>query len=370
MMIYIIEFIIILILASRIKDQSCKKNIFLLILIIFISSLIGGARDFSIGTDVEVYGKRWFEIAINCSNFKTFASIIGSVDYGYLLLNYFVSRFTDNVNAFLFILQLICNSLVFLTFYKYREKCDFWRSSLIYLCAFYCMSFNIMRQACALSIMLFCLKYLDNGSILKYILGVLLAMSFHNTAILSGILILLIYSISKIKNRFQFFIVLFLIMITSLSIFFIKDFIELGYRLGIFNYRIYDYIIRFSKENISVSVVELIIKIFIFLVCIIQSKIINNRASINKFLFISVILEFILFQSKILISYSDRFSYYFGYLNMVYIPQSFKSLASNKKNAFIFNLIFILIFFSYWYYKYIICGHCEVFPYKSSVLGI
>lgn len=370
MFIYLLVFAIVTFLAAMIKPNKKNSNIILLIAIILILSIVGGFRDFNIGTDVEVYGKSWFEIASGSSSFKSYSSLIDNSEYGYLFINYIVSRFTSDVNIFLLVLQLLSNSLVYITLYRYRDKCPLWMSSFMYLCLFYGMTFNILRQACALSILFYGVKYLDEEKSFKYLLVIILAMLFHSTAFLAGILIFLIYNVAKSKSKFQFYIFCLCILLSVIGMFFIKDILTIAYQLGIVNARIYNYIDEFAKDSFSISLIDILFKFLIVFVSIISYKSIKNDNKLGSFLLVCVISELVLYFVKYTISYSERFSFYFSYISFLYVPQVYKAFSSKAKDRLMFNVLFTVLFLGFWYYKYVRHGICEIYPYSSSILGI
>ena len=75
---------------------------------LLIPSMLAGYRDYTIGTDVLVYGNYWFEMTkgLDLQSYVQWAtaSSIGSL---YALLNYTVSRFSENPHVFYFVLSFI-----------------------------------------------------------------------------------------------------------------------------------------------------------------------------------------------------------------------------------------------------------------------
>ena len=170
MSIYLLELVCGIMICYFIQAKSTiekNKKIGLAILIAMLS-LVGGFRALNIGTDIGVYGKKYFEIAVSHNNLFEYLHYFSSAEYGYLFINFIVSRFTSNVSIFLLVLQLICNTLVIITLYHYREKCPLWMSYTVYFCFFYGLTFNIMRQACALSIIFFAIRFLDQKKWIYY----------------------------------------------------------------------------------------------------------------------------------------------------------------------------------------------------------
>lgn len=372
MLIYLMVFLIVEILAILAsKKQSTKKMKIAIypILIVVVLSVFGGFRDLTIGTDVLVYGANWFKIATNFSSLSSYINFIDSSDFGYLLINYIVSRFTSDVNIFLMILQLICNGLVVATLYRYREKVPFWLSLLLYLCVFYCRTFNILRQAIALSIVFYSVRFLEQNHTVRFIISVLLASTFHFTAIVS-LIILFFRKICELSSRFKTMFVVIIVIITFMFVFFIKDMISILYSLGIVNLRIYNYLYDFATSSFSVTLIELIFKSLMLLLILLQNKKMKDNFKLNNLLVLCAIVDFVTYQIRSVIMYADRLSFYFGYFLMLIFPQTAISLKAKGRDKWVLNCLFAVFLLGYWYYKFIYSGSCEVYPYSSSVLGI
>lgn len=72
------------------------------LLAILLPSFLAGYRDYTIGTDVLVYGNIWFHNAILSNNFWNYMEWANNSSIGvlYATFNYVVSRFTSNVHIF------------------------------------------------------------------------------------------------------------------------------------------------------------------------------------------------------------------------------------------------------------------------------
>lgn len=372
MLIYLLVFLIVEILAvlSCKKESSKKFKIAIYpALIVIILSIFGGLRDLTIGTDVLVYGSNWFEIATNFSSLSSYINYIDSSDVGYLFINYVVSRFTSDVNMFLIVLQIICNGLVVATLYKYRDKVPFWLSLLVYLCVFYCRTFNILRQAIALSLVFYAIRFLDENRPIRFIITVLIASTFHFTAIVS-LIIILFRKICELSPRFKTMFVVIIVIITFIIVFFIKDMISILYSLGIVNLRIYNYLYDFATSQFSVTVIELVFKVLMLALVLLQNKKMRDNFKLNNLLVLCAIVDFVIYQIRSVIMYSDRLSFYFGYFLMLIFPQAAVSLKAKGRDKLVLNCLFAVFLLGYWYYKFVYSGSCEVYPYSSQVLGI
>lgn len=373
MLIYLLLFLVVEILAilsCRSKEKSGKIKAFILpAIIVIILSIFGGVRDLTIGTDVLVYGSNWFEIATKMGSFSTYMNYIQTSDVGYLFINYIVSRFTNDVHIFLIVLQLICNGLVIATLYRYRDKVPFWLSLLMYLCIFYCRTFNILRQTVALSIVFYSVRFLEKKQNIKFIIAVLISSLFHFTALIS-LVILLFRKICESGSRFKTMFVFIIVILTFITVFFIKDLISILYSLGIVNARIYNYLYDFATSSVNIMLIENLFKFFMLFLILLQNKRIKDKFQLNSLFVLCVIVDFVIYQIRSVILYSDRLSFYFGYFLMLIFPQTAISFKAKGRDKLLLNTIFIVFLLGFWYYKFVYSGSCEVYPYSSQILGI
>lgn len=369
MTIYIVSFIITILLTYVIQKSKSKSIIKMvcIFLVIFIPSFVGGMRDFTIGTDVLIYGKDFFEQAVNCSSFMHYQNIV-QTDMGYAMLNFIVSRFTDNVNIFFLVSQLIINGLMFATIYNNRKKVPMWFSMLIYLTVYYCRTYNYMRQSFALAIILYSTKYIEKNDLKKYIIGILAAELFHPTAIFAISLYFLKY-IANRKNRIIYEgMVLLIVVGISLNI---SNVLKILYQIGIVPERYYAYTYRFVNSTGGYSVIDVIYRMIWIIIYEIFGKKMRKEDSINNCYGMCLWLDLIFFFCRTKLVYADRISLYFGYTTILFIPKMIEEISNIRKgNSNIVYLISCVIFVIYWYMKFIVYGSSEVYPYTSTILGI
>ena len=366
MIIYLLELFLGIIICNYIQSKTTKdvKKKCGLVALIALISFVGGFRALNIGTDIGVYGKKYFDLAITHNSFFEYVDIFSYAEPGYLFLNFLVSRFTNNISVFLLILQLLCNALVISTLYHYKDKCPLWMSYTVYFCVFYGLTFNIMRQSCALSIIFFAIRFLQEKKWIKYAISIALAFTFHSTALIAGILIFLIYMICQTKSKMKTYIIFIIISGAILSLIFIKDVIPVLYNFGIINERIYNYMFTFLNETIDISWGETIFKLIFIFFAFLPLKKYKDKFELNYFFIVSMIIDFILFQSKIIIAYAHRFSFYFGYMNILLIPQCFGAMNIKLKGININKVVFLLICLMYFIYKFVISGNSQIYPYQ------
>ncbi|MDR1825965.1 MAG: EpsG family protein [Bifidobacteriaceae bacterium] len=153
-------------------------------------SALAGVRDYTVGTDVLVYGNQLFNSALRSTDLGTYVmrSVREGIDgeYGYLFLNWLVSRFTNDVHWFYFVLALVAHGIVMTAVWLARRLQPALPPTLVwlvYLFTQYVDSLNMLRQGVALSLALLGLVLvLRRRPYLALVMGGI-GLVFHNSAI-------------------------------------------------------------------------------------------------------------------------------------------------------------------------------------------
>ena len=162
---------------SKYKLNTGKISFFLC----FISILmIGLMRNQHLGVDVDNY--RYYFLKFYPSKSISFFIFNFKYDIGYVLLNKFIRLFTSNFRIFENIVFIISYGIFSYIIYK-RSKC-FSLSFLVYLgLGFLGTNLCILRQAIACSICFLSFDFIKKNKKLVSLLLILLAVTFHKTAI-------------------------------------------------------------------------------------------------------------------------------------------------------------------------------------------
>lgn len=173
----------------------------LILIALLIPAILAGVRDYSVGTDVLVYGNAWFNRAFTV-DYKTYVewATSSSIGSGYAFLNYVVSRFSDNPHVFYFIYNLLENILIFLGIKHFRGNINVTLGMATYYFLFFNVLLNILRQGMALALIVWGLKYVVDKKFVKYILVVAIATLFHSTAILAVVIYLVYWVFNDVKD--------------------------------------------------------------------------------------------------------------------------------------------------------------------------
>lgn len=163
-------------------------------------AMVAGLRSLTIGTDLLVYGDFNFRMAQmyqSLGMYYKYIKNINNTEYGYAALNFIVSRFTNNLNTFLFVLSLFTLVPFFIGALKMEKifKVPVFIQAFLYFTIFFGLSLNEMRQILAVSWVFLSISVLfqdGNHKWLKSVLLWIIAFNFHRTAII-GLLIMGIY---------------------------------------------------------------------------------------------------------------------------------------------------------------------------------
>lgn len=166
-------------LCARIAELTNKKRYVIYIIVAF--SLVAGLRKSTVGIDTLGY--------INCIE----SISIGRLDLAYGLewsfryICYGLSFVLKEPQMYLILFAFISNGLIALRLWDFRKHISFSWAITIYYVMFYMMSLNLMRQFVAIAIVFYATRYLSQGKHIKYLLFVLIATLFHQSALI-GIL--------------------------------------------------------------------------------------------------------------------------------------------------------------------------------------
>ena len=341
------------------KTLSKLWFVILLILIALLPSILGGVRDYSIGTDIRVYGNTWFYLARSSSNLFSLlgtasASSIGAL---YAIFNFVVSRFTNNPHWFYFWYCFVENIIVLIALRENRKLISITSGWATYLLLFYNLNFNMLRQGMALVILLLGFKYVREEKFLRFLLVVLFAYLFHSTAIIA-LLVYIVYLITAHKNNTNNWIQMILIYICSTV--FILSFESISQFLlnaGLLSTR---YAIYLNSDNVATGR-SYIFYLFIFIVCILSVK--SERDTIFNF-FEIITFICIAFSILVKISYLFRVINYFSIYLCFGIPYVFEKKSRIVLNGINFRPLIMYIFLiGYWLIIYVFLGYQSTVPF-------
>lgn len=150
-------------------------------------SVLNGVRDYSIGTDVSVYGNYVFTAATYSQSLGSFlrtCNALGGVEYGYCILNYVIALFFDTPHVFYFVLGILTNGVAFAALYRLRRATSVSLGWLVYELVFFPTTLNAMRQSVAIVLVLLAAIFAMESRLRLSVFSLVVAFSFHRSAII------------------------------------------------------------------------------------------------------------------------------------------------------------------------------------------
>ena len=342
-------------ICVRQYSNSNKKiqKIIWLILAILLPSIIAGIR-YDVGIDwrayksifeyTSLYGYSYLEIG--------YISILRIVKY-LLGGDYYFFNFTISIIMISFILLTLLHIQKVMQ-YKISIELGYYISLVVH----YCVSFNATRQCMASAIILYALTFLCEKKYWKYFLLVLIASTFHLSAIFCLGYILFVFEISNKKKRklYNAFIVLGIIFVSI----FIQPLLEIVSNLGI----IAEYAHYFENVNSNYSFGFFLYVIPPLILIQLYSKQLLKNNNYYDIFFKLFILQIPFQIAGGFVTYLDRMTLYCNISQIVIFPLIISVLTKQKVKKQCTLLVYI------WYTIYFVVmwgirGGNGIFPYKT-----
>lgn len=188
-------------LYSASKDYERARGKIIGLLAALMPIIMATVRSTKVGIDVTVYIQPYAMWAINADSFMSYIAytLANGVEIGYSILNYIGANYFGGLPGVFFLSSLLTIVPVYSRLMDFRDEIPVWVPSLIFLLLFYNLSLNLARQAIALSILFFAVKYIDSDQYVKFIIFMIVAFTFHSSALL-GVIYLALVKISKGKD--------------------------------------------------------------------------------------------------------------------------------------------------------------------------
>lgn len=384
MYIYLLTFAcsILGIIVSEKQYNKLLRNI-IVVVSLLLPSLLAGFRSINIGTDVLTYVKPLFDLALQSDNFVEFLNLpiyrtwrylpVYTIEIGYLLLTYIVTKLFHSLIVLNFIISFIMISLIYFGLVKMNRinsNISIPFGLLTFYLLFFNGSLNLVRQYLAYSIVIFGFNFIIERKIWKYVLVVILATSFHKTAIFS-IFLYIIYGIIVSNKKIVFddrnkglYIktIFFFLLIIFLCLFIVNP--------TLFNslFKIFDldgYMTAYLSGSYSFSKSYFLVSIPILILILVNIKKLwkNDITCFFVILYCSyTIFTQLSSYSPYAIRIADIFSIY-----SIYSLSIFSFSKNSKILSFIFKFLLVVYLLIYWYLVYYSLNIGQTVPYISCL---
>ena len=192
----IFTFCIVMLIFNNLLKEQRHKRIFEIITLIVLC-IISGTRYYMGGTDYGIY-KNMFEVlpSIFHFDFSTVHDMYGTygAEKGYLFFNSIIKTIGFNFFGFTLIHSIIFYVCMYIGLKRYSKNFNLLIIIFLYKMFFY-DTFISLRQSITIAIFFISLRFIEKKKIIPYFLCCILAVTFHNGALI----LFLVYFINKIK---------------------------------------------------------------------------------------------------------------------------------------------------------------------------
>lgn len=352
------------------KNKTNKYNKIFSFLGILIPSILAGGRASSVGTDVRVYGQRFYTYAYLSDSFtdlvRYMTSIGENADIGFHFLNFIISRVFEDYHFGLFFYSIIvitCFYLANVNFSELHGGSVAFRMLLFYFILFNTF-LNMIRQSIAIALCFLAISFLIKNNNKAFVILSILAVLFHN----SGIIVVAVYfcfCLYKNKNNNsssnyakQFLSMLLFIVGLLIIMLFMKQIVIMFVNLSILSNRYLNY---FNNSNSQLVLSIVLLPLMFVLIDVILFKQLNKKNENALFFLSMVIVTFLTCVSNVMPINFTRLSYYL--LPLMYETQVICGKCFNNKSRKIWLMFIIFVSMCYWAYNSMYMNYGQTLPY-------
>lgn len=246
--------------------------------------------------------------------------------------------------------------LVFWILKHYENDLSIAVGLFVFYMSFYITSLNIIRQMLAVLIVLYSVKYIFKKEPVKYIVGVLIAAMFHNTALICLPFFILDFeqgSKQRIKKQ-----TLYVIALTSpLWLYIVFMYFP---NLPMFDKYLSNYDIVFNGYGIGflLDMSFILLPVFLF-----RKDLLELNKKYDFFVNIALIgipIRIIAYFQE----FGSRLYLYISSFEILIIPLVFRATRDHK-HALLIRIITVTMYVLYFVYTFVFNNSGEAFPYKS-----
>lgn len=347
--------------------RSKKLSFVLWFFSILILVSLAGFRDYTVGTDIRIYGNLIFRGAVGYHDPGRFIR-----DYGwraeplYLILNYAISRLTNSAHWLYATIGAIMYTCFFIGLYRCRDRISLTYGWTVFILLFYAQSFNMMRQMLAMSMIFMGSIHILKKKYIRYLPYAILAALFHQTSIVFSVAIIGMRILIPKKNKwfYQFFIILSACFLIFGYSYLLQWLTKLGMLAEKYNQYIYQY-----RNSIAIN--PLIQRSFPIILFYFFTRVkYKDEEDVRVFLLSMMFLDLILVTMGSLgDSPLQRVAFYCSIYNLYAYPFFLRRIRTDDNKAIVGTLIIVALT-GIWIYQVVYRGNGEIWPYTSEVLGI
>lgn len=350
--------------ATRINPKTNRGLVVLCSIIsILLPSILAGMRDITIGTDIKFYVLDAYEKSLRVDTFQELLPLIWKIETGFLLLVFAVTKMFGDIQWLLFFIELIIMICMYVGAWRFKDEVPLPVVLLVYFFMYYNLTYNSVRQSIAMSIIFVAIKYLVEKKYALFFLFVVIATSFHTTAVMAvlyiGIHFFLESSHLRKQEKAKTMRLYILVVFSLLFCAFLPQIIKSVVEIGILDSK---YLVYVQNKSVGDKFLDNIIYLveLVFILLFLKKDTENDR--FFTFFKANFFVAFIMLQLTHTIWNGDRIGVYFSFINIILLAK-IPQMPRMRSNRGILNVGLVAIMLFYWVYIYVIVGSSETYPY-------
>jgi len=335
--------------------------------------LLAGFRDATVGTDMQVYILSTFERAVSAEQgfFEFIGFYEGDVELLYLLINYVAAQISDRP----YLLLLLVHTLIMVPLYVTAMKWRPYLSPAMFMFVFYMIFFqeslSIVRQSIALSFSMLAFTYLLQKRYLWYVACSLLALGFHNTAVIALAFPMVYFAIAKLppSRYYPYYIgVALAFVLLTMNL---EGIVTWLIESGVLDYKYLKYTSALLGDfEPALGVTNLLVKIVMMAYFVAMILVYGADVLVKTFLALAV-LDFVFSLSALIVQPLDRISLYFRLMSCLSVPYMLSNYpvslsAAGREYRLPMTCAWGVLLFFYWFYVYMLGNYDDTADYQLS----
>lgn len=329
---------------------------------IMIPVLLAAFRGMDIGTDIKIYVEPTYRIAVGSPSFIDLINNSFATEILFNLLVYISAKVFGSIQFLLGAIQIIILLPIYIAIDRRVEKNSRVLVLFSYYLIFYGYGYNLMRQFMAISLFVLAFSYCVDRKKVATIVFLLLAIGFHNSAILAILLTLIYIMINKYEQKWLTYICALGIVLVTIG------YQQLmGLAISVFPQFLGKYLGYMSQKWNNWPIADLILY---FLILLIGIKQLQENESDKRYCGLMTICSFagVVIASKMpTASRAMLYCNIFSIFDFSYMKYIFKK---DRENQNMVTGIIVVILIVYWYVQYIYLKNNAIYPYEFVKLGV
>ena len=336
---------------------------------LFFPCILAGLRDYTIGTDVNVYVAPLYQGAKYFKSFSDFITNKRSTvsDIFYLLLSYICAKKTTDITLLLFLSEFLVIYPIYKALLLLNQKKRYIiYGMLLFFLFFYNQSFNMARQSIAISLSILAMAYIINNRNVWGVLLLIAAFLFHKSTLIMIPIIIIYkylekeeipnYKKNKIKILLLSIVIILIPLLPKVLLFLINH--------NLVDYQHFsDILVKYSRFEINET--NTLFYALIYILITLSSNLLKNKINNFDFYKFMSLLSIFILQFGAIIKFSERIGYYSFYMVIFFLIPKFvpDNIHRIKKKYLTFFLIMTITFILYWFFWIILKGYHGTYPY-------